>query len=74
MQEGTYLKTVMLNLNDLSRFEFKENPGLSEASNLSDWIEGVDLVTEYIDGERIVKDPGLIKAEPYFTTTGFYLR
>jgi hypothetical protein len=74
LQRRAIRRSVKLDLTDLSKFQFKGDNSPNEASNLSNWVEGLDLVTEFTEGERVVSDKGLIKAEPFFTTEGFSLR
>jgi hypothetical protein len=74
LQRGETLRKVKLDLTDLSVFEFSGDGPPTEASNLSNWVEGLSLVSEYTEGERTVTDKGLIKNEPYFTNEGFSLR
>jgi hypothetical protein len=74
LQRGGTMRKVKLDLTDLSVFEFSGENSPTEASNLSNWIEGVTLVSEYTEGERTISDKGLIKNEPYFKDEGFSLR
>jgi hypothetical protein len=74
LQIGELRRSVKLDLTDLSKFEFSGDASPNKASNLSNWVEGLELVTEFTEGDRTVSDKGLIKAEPFFTTEGFSLR
>jgi hypothetical protein len=74
LQLGGTTRKVKLDLTDLSVFEFSGETSPTEASNLSNWIEGVTLVSEYTEGDRTITDRGLIKNEQYFKDEGFSLR
>ena len=75
-EEGHRNLNVEVNLDNLSRFVFPTDSDPRHYSNLSNWTEGVSLVTRLKDGSQDLTDPEDIKKHSLFQDgkAGFGLR